>query len=326
MTRFLLVFSFLLPVFLFAQSNSNTGTVKGVIQTDNDVLPFAYVQLSGGYKVFTKENGSFEFLNIPYGSYVLTVGADDLDTLTLSFKLEKPEITLALTMRGGIEIEEIKVIANISQDRKTPVPITKISEKKILEELGSRDIPMLLNATPGVYATQTGGGDGDARITVRGFDQRNIGVLIDGVPVNDMENGSVYWSNWFGLDAITSQIQLQRGLGATKLSMPSVGGSMNIVTQGIGGRKGITYKQEYATGDFFRSSLTYNSGLLKNGYGVTFSGSYKKGNGWVEGTNTEGAFYYVKVQKKLVNHLISLSAFGAPQRHGQRSFNQKIQY
>lgn len=327
MNRFLLLFSLLIPVLFFAQNNSKaSGTVKGITQMNNEALPFAFIQLTGGYKTYSKENGSFEFLNVPYGDYKITVGSEDLDTLIINFKLDKPEINLVLNLRGSIEIEEIKVIANISQDRKTPVPITKISEKKILEELGSRDIPMLLNATPGVYATQTGGGDGDARITVRGFDQRNIGVLIDGVPVNDMENGSVYWSNWFGLDAITSQIQLQRGLGATKLSMPSVGGSMNIVTQGIGGRKGITYKQEYATGDFFRSSLTYNSGLMKNGYGVTFSGSYKKGNGWVEGTNTEGAFYYVKVQKKLVNHLISLSAFGAPQRHGQRAFNQKIQY
>ena len=61
--------------------------------------------------------------------------------------------------------------------------------------------------------------------------------MIDGVPVNDMENGWVYWSNWFGLDAITSQVQVQRGLGATKLALPSVGGTMNILTQNNSGGK-----------------------------------------------------------------------------------------
>ena len=41
--------------------------------------------------------------------------------------------------------------------------------------------------------------------------------MIDGIPVNDMENGWVYWSNWSGLDAfVTSNIQVQRGLGASK--------------------------------------------------------------------------------------------------------------
>ena len=116
--------------------------------------------------------------------------------------------------------------------------------KKINEELASQDIPMVLNSTPGVYATQTGGGDGDARITIRGFNQRNVAVMIDGIPVNDMENGWVYWSNWFGLDAITSNIQVQRGLGASKIAIPSVGGTMNIITRGTGNKAGGSFKQE----------------------------------------------------------------------------------
>ena len=58
---------------------------------------------------------------------------------------------------------------------------------------------MVLNTTPSVYATQQGGGGGDARINVRGFNQRNVAVMINGVPQNDMENGWVYWSNWDGV-------------------------------------------------------------------------------------------------------------------------------
>ena len=41
--------------------------------------------------------------------------------------------------------------------------------------------------------------------------------MIDGIPVNDMENGWVYWSNWFGLDAVTSNVQVQRGLEPLRL-------------------------------------------------------------------------------------------------------------
>ena len=106
-------------------------------------------------------------------------------------------------------LNEVQVVADIARDRETPVALSTIPLKKISEELASQDIPMILNSTPGVYATQTGGGDGDARITIRGFNQRNVAVMIDGIPVNDMENGWVYWSNWFGLDAVTSNIQVQ---------------------------------------------------------------------------------------------------------------------
>lgn len=323
MLRFITTLLLLLPVISFAQTSVVRGTVKDKVS--DEYIPGAFVSL-GTYKAVSDDNGNYEFKDVPYGSYTLTVGAFDFDTLKLNVTIKTKETVINPELGGSTEIEEIKVIANIALDRKTPIAITKISAEKIAEELGSRDLPMLLNATPGVYATQTGGGDGDARITVRGFDQRNVGVLIDGVPVNDMENGAVYWSNWFGLDAITNQIQIQRGLGATKLSMPSVGGSMNIVTQGMHNRKGFTFKQEYGTGNLLRTSLSYNSGRTKKGWGFNFSGSYKQGDGWVEGTNTQGAFYYGKIQKVIKKHLISLSAFGAPQKHGQRSFYQPIQY
>jgi hypothetical protein len=47
--------------------------------------------------------------------------------------------------------------------------------------------------------------------------------MINGVPVNDMENGAVYWSNWAGLSDVTSMIQGTKGLGSSKLAISSVG-------------------------------------------------------------------------------------------------------
>ena len=223
-----------------------------------------------------------------------------------------------------ILLSEVQVVADIARDRETPVAFSTIPMKKINEELASQDIPMVLNSTPGVYATQSGGGDGDARITIRGFNQRNVAVMIDGVPVNDMENGWVYWSNWFGLDAVTSNIQVQRGLGASKIAIPSVGGTMNILTKGTGNKTGGTIKQEVGSFGKLRTSVGYNSGKMENGWGYTLAGSYKKGNGFVDETGSEGYFYYAKIQKELGNHIISLSAMGAPQQHGQRSYKSDI--
>ena len=325
MNRILLIFFIVCSV---GMAFGQTATVSGIV-TENilkEPVVGAKLVLSSELKARTDIDGKYELLNVPYGKYVVTVTMASNDTLMVELVVDQPEIKKDFVLGGGQELEEVKVTANIVTDRKTPIAVTKISAQKISEELGSRDLPMLLNTTPGVYATQSGGGDGDSRINVRGFDQRNIGVLIDGVPVNDMENGWVYWSNWFGLDAITQTVQIQRGLGVTKLAIPSVGGTMNIVTQGLGGKKGFSFKQEYGTGNLLRSSFSYNSGLLKNGFGVTASASYKQTDGWVYGTPSQGEFYYLKVQKKFKHHLWSLSGFMAPQQHGQRSFNQPIQY
>jgi outer membrane receptor for ferrienterochelin and colicin len=307
---------------------SQVATVTGKVVDNVTKQPVvgAKLMLSPQMRTLSDPDGNYELKNIPFGKYTMVITMSSFDTLKVDMKIDKELVNYTVVLGGSQELEEIKVIGNIVSDRKTPVAVTKISTQKITEELGSRDLPMLLNGTPGIYATQTGGGDGDSRINVRGFDQRNVGVLIDGVPVNDMENGWVYWSNWFGLDAITSTVQVQRGLGASKLAMPSVGGTINILTQGVGNRKGFSFKQEFGTGNLLRSTIAYNSGMSKEGWGLTLSGSYKRSDGWVAGTQSEGFFGYIKVQKKIKKHLVSLSAFAAPQEHGQRPYNQSVQY
>ena len=277
-------------------------------------------------RALSNSQGIYEMPNVSYGAYTITFKMMGFDSLTQKIDVDKPFIVCNFYIGASQEYREIKVIGNLAGSQNVPVAVTKIPLQKITEELGSRDLPMLLNGTPGVYATQQGGGDGDARINVRGFDQRNVGVMIDGVPVNDMENGAVYWSNWFGLDAITAQMQVQRGLGATKIAMPSIGGTINIITQGVSNKPGGTFRQEYGTGNLLRSTLSYNTGMTKSGWGLTFSASYKQATGWVYGTPSEGKFGYIKVSKKLNKHLTTFSAFAAPQQHGQRSYTQAIQY
>ena len=309
-----------LPSLAFSQQK---GSISGVaLMTPGDVpVAGAKITLSNATQVFalkaTDDAGMYRFEGVPYGQYKIVFSLPLTDTVSHNVILNQASITQNFTIRPTQEVREIRVIGNLVKGQNVPVAVTKIDTKKITEELASRDLPMLLNGTAGVYATNQGGGDGDARINVRGFDQRNVGVMIDGVPVNDMENGAVYWSNWFGLDAITSQMQVQRGLGATKIAMPSIGGTINIITQGVGTKKGGSFKQEYATGNFLRSSLSYNTGMTKSGWGLTFSASYKQGQGWVDGTPTQGFFGYTKISKRLEKHLITLSAFAAPQQHGQ---------
>lgn len=320
--RFLALFILIIPFLSFAQVSDVT-----IVVTDyatKETVPFAKIRLNDKIKATAGEDGTYTFKGVPYGQYNMFVAMED--TTFKVVKIDKPVVKITVAIGATLELEEVQVIGGVVTGRRTPVPVTRIDPKKIEEELGSRDIPMLLNATPGVYATQQGGGDGDARITVRGFDQRNVGVMIDGVPVNDMENGAVYWSNWFGLDVITSSIQVQRGLGATKLAMPSVGGTLNILTAGVGNKQRTSIRQEYGSGNMLRTSFAYNSGMLKHGWGLTLAGSYKQAQGYVDGTPSQGGFYYAKLQKKHKNHLMSFSVFGAPQKHGQRSFNQKVQY
>lgn len=313
----------ILGAILFNLQLSGQIILKGYVYDDisSETLIGANIIASNGSGTVSDLEGYFELV-LPKGEVVVRVSY-------VGYKEEKK--TLKLNQNTTIDfylstqiLDEVQVVSDIARSRETPVAFSNISPKKIEEELAGQDIPMILNSTPGVYATQSGGGDGDARISIRGFNQRNVAVMIDGIPMNDMENGWVYWSNWFGLDLMTKTIQVQRGLGASKLAIPAVGGTMNILTKGINNKEEITFSQNVGNNGFLRSTLAYNSGKLNNGWGYSLATSYKRGNGWVDQTWTEGFFYFMKIQKKFNNHSLSFTAFGAPQEHGQRSYKKAI--
>ena len=299
-------------------------TIHGLVSDafSGEPLIGATITYGKGMGTVTDLDGNYSF-KINEGERSLTISYVGYKPLSKRIMVAKSTATHNFKLKT-ILLNEVQVLANLAKERETPVAFSSIPINKISEELASQDIPMILISTPGVYATQSGGGDGDARITIRGFNQRNVAVMIDGIPVNDMENGWVYWSNWFGLDAVTSNIQVQRGLGASKIAIPSVGGTMNILTKGTGNKVGGTLKQEVGSFGRLRTSLGYNSGRLQNGWGYTLAASYKKGNGFVDETSTEGYFYYTKIQKELGKHILSFSLMGAPQSHGQRSYKSDI--
>jgi len=309
---------------LYSLSFFGQGSVEGIV-TDavtGETLIGVNIIYAPGKGVVSDINGYYN-IELKNGSYTLQISYVGYVTQNKKITIKDKKIKLDIKLKN-ITLDEVEVVGDLAQSRETPVAFSTINPAHLKEELASQDIPMILNSTPGVYATQQGGGDGDARINIRGFSQRNVAVMIDGLPVNDMENGWVYWSNWFGLDLVTQTIQVQRGLGASKLALPSIGGTINIITAGIAQKRKISFKQEVGDHGYLRSSLGYTSGHLKGGWGITVAGSYKRGNGWVDRTFTEGWFYYVKVDKKFGKNILSFTAMGAPQKHGQRRYKKPI--
>ena len=201
----------------------------------------------------------------------------------------------------------------------TPVAFTEFTKETISNELGSRDIPLVLNSAPSIYASEDSGGAGDARVNVRGFSQRNVAIMINGVPTNDMENGWLYWSNWDGLGDVSQSIQLQRGLSNTSLPMPSIGGTMNIITDPSASQAGGSVKVEMGNDGFQKVTGVFNTGILDDKFALTVAAVAKKGDGTFDYGWTKGQGYYLGATW-FVNDLNRLELYGiaAPQQHAQR--------
>ncbi len=305
--------------FVLKAQDSSKVVISGSIKDTEtgEGLIGATVLAKAGVGAVTDLEGNFS-LKLPKGDYSLEVSM-------LGYKKYIQKVKLYSNKKFEFKLEsntldEVEVFANIAQIRETPVAFSTISSTKIQEELGGRDISMIANTTPGAYASGGGGGVGDSRVTIRGFSQNFIAVMVDGVPVNDMENGAVYWSNWAGLKDITKSMQIQRGLGATKLAVASVGGTMNFITNGIESKQQTVVKKEWGNNGYNLIGVSYNSGLLNNKWGITLAGTYSEGNGWAEQTWNKAYSYFAKIQyQPNSKHLISFGVNGAPQSHGQRT-------
>lgn len=210
-------------------------------------------------------------------------------------------------------------ILDVAQERKTPVAVSTIGQNEILDRLANRDLPMVLKRTPSVYATQMGGGFGDASINIRGFSQENIAVMVNGVPINDMENGRVYWNNWIGLTDLTSALQVQRGLGASKLAIPSVGGTINIITRSCFHKKGGAVTAVVGNDGQNKSLVAYNTGKLENGVSASLLFSRSIGSKYIDGSQYEGYSYFVSLgYEPTKEHKFQFMLTGAPQWHDER--------
>ncbi len=307
-----------------ALAQTTTYAIRGRVtdKTSGETLPGATVQLSGNGQNTgdgADAEGGFKIGNLPAGTYVVTASFVGYKPLVQNVKIINQSVVASFGLTAdNASLAEVEVVTTLAQERSTPVAFAAVNEVKLRETLSNRDLPLILNETPGVYATQgSGGGTGDSRITVRGFDQRNVAVLVNGVPVNDMETGQVFWSNW-DLGDVTKSLQVQRGLSASKIAVPSVGGTINVLTKGFGDSRTALARLETGSNNYRKASLMLSTGPLKGDWTATVYGSRRTSDGWVDHAFDDAWTYFGNISKRLGKHRLSLTGMGSPQSHGQR--------
>jgi len=243
-------------------------------------------------------------------SFTLTNGTANLGAITL----DEDENALAEVVVIG------SGVIDLASGRNTPVAVSIISAREIQEKvIGNVEITEALKSTPSAYVSGQSG-FGDSQLFLRGFDQRNIGVLLNGQPVNGMEDGRVYWSNWSGIADIANGIEVQRGLGASKLAISSVGGTTNIIMKAAEKKEGGYARFLGANDDYMKGTVAYNTGISEKGWAFSVLLDYWSAHRkWSKGTYGQGQNYFFAVgYKPNDKHSFNFLLTGAPQLHGQK--------
>ena len=201
------------------------------------------------------------------------------------------------------------------------LPVFTITATDLESELGNQDVSGILQSSRDVFTNTAGFTFGQARFRIRGFDSENMLVSINGVLVNDLESGWASWSNWAGLNDITRWNQVHAGISPSRYNFGSIGGYTEISVQPSTLRKGL--RVSYAsTNRAYRNRImaTYNTGMQKNGWAFSISGSKRWAEeGYVEGTSFDAYAYFLGAEKRINDqHSVSLSAWGAPIVQGRQ--------
>ncbi len=303
----------------FDVSNAK-GVIEGIVRSkeSDEYLPGASVILEG-IKIGTStgHDGKFVLENIEPGIYSISASY-------LGFKVQKKSVNVKPSETTNITFEleptilsgqEVLVTATRAKERETPVAFTNMSRKEIESKHWAQDIPMMLNELPNVYSySDNGNGIGYSYMKIRGFDQRRIGVMINGVPLNDAESHEVFWVDHPDIGANSEDIQVQRGVGNSLYGASAFGGSVNLITAGFTHLPKVQLDAGYGTFNTRRFSISANSGLIDNTYNLYGRFSRIDTDGYRKPSWSKLWSYFFGVTRYDENMVTRINIFGGPEQ------------
>lgn len=221
----------------------------------------------------------------------------------------------------------VTVTSTRASEGKSPLPFSEITKKDIDNRYITSDIPKLLSIMPSIiFSSQNGNGIGYSDIKMRGFDQRRIAVMVNGIPQNDPEDHEVYWIDMPDLASSVENIQVQRGAGLSNYGSPSIGGSINLVTNNFANRKGIKISsgigfQEFGADDnsikdnVYKNLIEFSSGLMDN-WAVYGRLSKITSEGYRDRSDATLQSYFFSVARFDENLSTQFNFFGGPVNDG----------
>ncbi len=317
MKRLLSLLIFLqIAVFSLAQNATIIGKVADA--GDKPVAEAIVSVVGTNLMTQTNTNGEFKIENVQPGIQQILVVADGFENyFSGDIKVEAGKTVNV----GTIKLSEALVV----EDQEG---VTVVNADDLNDEGGSENISSILHGSRDVFLNAAAYSLGPMRFRIRGYDNSNTHILINGVDMSNMETGRTYWSNWGGLNNVTRYKNTIFGLNAADATFGGVGGSTDIQMIPSKFRKGVRFTYSRANRSYRnRAMVTYSTGLLKNNWAFTVSGSRRWAEeGYVEGTFYDAWAYYLGVEKKTRNHDIVFNVFGAPTKRGKQGASTQEAY
>lgn len=219
------------------------------------------------------------------------------------------------------KLKDSTVAALLREDMIYDLPIISINETE-RSESSIPFVPSLLTAGRDVFATTASFHFNSVRFKMRGYNADLFTTEINGMDMNNLDDGNTQWGLWSGLNEVTRNAQLIIGLRPAEMAFGNIG---NIVSIDMRASKQRTLTQvSYSLSNrsyLNRWMFTKTVGMNKKGWAFSLSGSFRfASEGYMPGTFYQGGSYYLGIDKKWgEHHLLSLIIFGNSVNNGKQA-------
>ncbi len=182
-------------------------------------------------------------------------------------------------------------------EKETPVSYTELDTTQIEEIYNFQDVPNLLRQIPGVFVySDAGNGLNYNYMSIRGFSQKYISVLINDIPTDDVESHDIYWIDYPDILSSTTFIQFQRGVGSIPYGYSAIAGAINLIGFPFRDERRIRIYAGYGSFSTYRLTMDYSSGWVGDWNFYTRLSKLKT-DGYREKSWSDMGSYYVALQR-----------------------------
>jgi hypothetical protein len=311
-----LIYSLIIGLLFLSLPAWSQYIVKGKVTDAQSGSPLTHANVeAASISTTTGEDGQFSLQLAAPGDYTLLISLDGYDMYSIPFS----------TGKGAVDLGAIVMKPSIVQSESGISDITLSGESDDKDQAVSG----LLHSSGDVFVNTASYAFGGMFFRMRGYDSEYENVYMEGIPVNDAESGRAVFGEWGGLNDVVRNREFTNGIEPSKYSIGNLGGSSLITTRASLQRKQTKFSYALSNRSYTnRAMLTYSSGLMKNNWAFTVSGSRRwSQEGYVEGTFYDAYAYFAGAEKKInSHHSIAFSAFASPTRRGQNTASTQEVY
>ncbi len=200
------------------------------------------------------------------------------------------------------------------------IPVISLDENE-LNDGSSQNVSSILTAGRDPFFSAASFNWSSVRFKIRGYDADQFSTFLNGIPMENLDNGFTPYGLWGGLNDVFRNRDVSIGLRYNTFTFGDIGSNTNIDARASKQRKQTSLSYAYSNRNYnHRAMLTHSTGLSKKGWAFTISGSRRYADeGYIPGTFYNGWSYFLAIDKRIgQRHMISLTAFGAPTESGRQ--------